>query len=184
MEKIKSKMNEETDDLLLDLEKAQAQASNLEKKQKKVDQQIKEWKIKCDELQAELENAQKDVRTHSSEVLKMRKTNEEMEEKVEQFKKENRMLSSEVQTMSEQFSEGGSKNSAEVEKVRRKMGLENEELQAALEEAEGALEQEEAKFLKNFQTLPKFLTQKTYSKCNFQTIQERSLKTKFWRIHR
>lgn len=50
--------------------------------------------------------------------------------------------------MTEQFSEGGSKNLAEVEKVRRKMGLENEELQSALEEAEGSLEQEEAKFLK------------------------------------
>ena len=32
--------------------------------------------------------------------------------------------------------------------MRRKLGLENEELQMALEEAEGALEQEEGKLLK------------------------------------
>ena len=45
------------------------------------------------------------------------------------------------------MSEGG-KSSAEVEKLRRKLGMENEELQIALEEAEAALEQEEGKFLK------------------------------------
>lgn len=49
--------------------------------------------------------------------------------------------------ITDQLSEGG-KNSAEVEKLRRKLGMENEELQVALEEAEGALEQEEGKFLK------------------------------------
>ena len=36
MEKVKNRMAEEVEDLLLDLEKAQAQASNLDKKQKKV----------------------------------------------------------------------------------------------------------------------------------------------------
>ena len=57
-------------------------------------------------------------------------------------------MADEIQALTEQFSEGGTKNIAEVEKVRRKLGLENEELQNALEEAEGALEQEEAKLLK------------------------------------
>ena len=58
------------------------------------------------------------------------------------------IIADEIQALTEQFSEGGTKNIAEVEKVRRKLGLENEELQNALEEAEGALEQEEAKLLK------------------------------------
>ena len=56
-------------------------------------------------------------------------------------------ISAELQSVSEQLTEGG-KNSLEVEKLRRKLGLENEELQAALEEAEAALEQEESKLLK------------------------------------
>lgn len=56
-------------------------------------------------------------------------------------------LAAELQAISDQLSEGG-KSSAEVEKVRRKLGMENEELQVALEEAELALESEEAKFLK------------------------------------
>lgn len=36
MEKVKNRMNEEVEDLLIDLEKAQAQAATLDKKQKKV----------------------------------------------------------------------------------------------------------------------------------------------------
>ena len=43
---------------------------------------------------------------------------------------------------------GGGKSTVEVEKLQRKLGAENEELAAALEEAEGALAQEEAKYLK------------------------------------
>ena len=57
------------------------------------------------------------------------------------------IISAELQSVSEQLTEGG-KNSHEVEKLRRKLGIENEELQAALEEAEAALEQEESKLLK------------------------------------
>ena len=49
--------------------------------------------------------------------------------------------------MSEQLSEGG-KNLVEDEKMRRKLVIDNEKLQAALEEAEGILEQESAKLVK------------------------------------
>ena len=43
---------------------------------------------------------------------------------------------------------GGGKSSVEVEKLQRKLGAENEELSASLEEAEAALAQEEGKNLK------------------------------------
>ena len=72
MEKVKNRMNEEVEDLLLDLERAQAQANSMEKKQKKVDAQINEWKQKCADLQGEVDKAQKDSRVASSEVLKIR----------------------------------------------------------------------------------------------------------------
>jgi myosin heavy subunit len=147
MEKLKVRMSDEVDDLLLDLEKAQSQASNLEKKQKKVDQQINEWKLKCEEIQADLDKSQKDVRQHSTELLKIRSSNEDNLEKYESIKRENKALSAELSLINEQLSDGG-KSSAEIEKVRRKLGMENEELQIALEEAEVALEHEEAKFLK------------------------------------
>jgi len=147
MEKVKNRMNEEVEDLLIDLEKAQAQASNLEKKQKKVDQQINEWKMKCDEVQADLDKSQKDCRGYSTELLKVRTSNEDTIEKYDSLKKENRALTAELSGITEQLSEGG-KSSHEVEKIKRKLGMENEELQIALEEAEAQLEQEEAKLLK------------------------------------
>jgi len=147
MEKVKNRMNEEVEDLLLDLERAQSMASTMEKKQKKVDAQINEWKMKCSELQNEIDAAQKNARVASSEVLKGRAAFQDLEEKFDGVKKENRALAAEIQSMNEQMSDGG-KSSVEVEKLQRKLGLENEELQLALEEAECALEQEEAKLLK------------------------------------
>merc|ERR1712119_269883 len=132
---------------LLDLERAQAQASTMEKKQKKVDAQINEWKQKCNDLQGEVDKSQKDARVASSEVLKIRANFQDLEEKYDGVKKENRALAAEVQSMNEQLSDGG-RSSVEVEKLQRKLGLENEELQLALGEAEGALQQEEAKLLK------------------------------------
>merc|ERR1712002_268451 len=106
-----------------------------------------EWKLKADEIQGELEKAQKDARNATSEVLRMRAANEEIEEKYDATKKENKALAAELASVHEQLSEGG-KSSVEVEKLRRKLGMENEELQIALEEAEAALEQEEGKLLK------------------------------------
>jgi len=147
MEKVKNRMNEEVEDLLLDLEKAQAQASSLEKKQKKVDSQIGEWKAKCDEVQAELEKAQKDARNYSTDLLKQRAASEDSVEKIEALKKENRVLAAEISDMTSQLTDGG-KGNHESDKIRRKLEMEKEEMQLALEEAETALEIEEGKFLK------------------------------------
>jgi len=147
MEKVKNRMNEEVEDLLIDLEKAQAQANSLEKKQKKVDQQINEWKEKCDAVQAELDKSQKDCRNAATENVKVRTALEDATEKYESIRKENKALVAELASITDQLSEGG-KSSVELEKLRRKLGLENEELQLALEEAEAALEQEEGKLLK------------------------------------
>jgi len=50
----------------------------------------------------------------------------------------------ELHDVSDQLSDGG-RSVAEVEKIRRRLEMEKQELQAALEEAESTLEQEEAK---------------------------------------
>jgi len=147
MEKVKNRMNEEVEDLLLDLEKAQAQASNLEKKQKKVDSQIGEWKAKCDDVQGELEKAQGMARNYSTDLLKARAATEDSNEKIEALKKENRVLAAEISDMTSQLSDGG-KGSHEADKLRRKVEMEKDEIQVALEEAETALEIESAKVLK------------------------------------
>merc|ERR1711931_571537 len=135
---VKNRMNEEVEDLLLDLERAQAQAFGLEKKQKKVDAQIGEWKAKCDEIQAESDKASRDARNYSTELLKLRAAHEDATDKLDALKKENRVLSAELSSVTDQLSEGG-KASHEIEKMRRKLEMEKEELGTTLEEAETAL---------------------------------------------
>ncbi len=50
----------------------------------------------------------------------------------------------EIRDLSDQLSDGG-RNVHELDKARKRLQLEKEELQTALEDAEGLLEQEEAK---------------------------------------
>lgn len=53
----------------------------------------------------------------------------------------------EIREISDQLTDGG-RSVHEVEKIRRRVEMEKEELQAALEEAESSLEQEEAKVMR------------------------------------
>jgi len=146
-EKVKNRLNEEVEDLTMELEKVQASAANSDKKQKKVEATIKEWAAKAEELKGQVEAAEKQARGSAAEVVKARANAADLEESLDAAKKDNRALAAEVKSIGEQLS-GGGKSNVEVEKLQRKLGAENEELTAALEEAEGALQQEEAKLLK------------------------------------
>merc|ERR1712183_632148 len=146
-EKLRFRLNEENEDLLLELERAQAAAASADKKAKKVDELVAEGKKKAVDLQGEVEKAQKDARAAVADTLKIRGTLGDTEEALDAAKKENRALAAEIGSLKENLSEGGRSN-AEVDKIQRKLGMENEELLLALGEAEGALQQEEAKVLK------------------------------------
>merc|ERR1712050_551319 len=61
--------------------------------------------------------------------------------------RENKVLSNEIKDIMDQISEGG-RSIHEIDKIRKRLAAEKLELQAALEEAEGALEQEENKVLR------------------------------------
>merc|ERR1719192_1815928 len=62
-------------------------------------------------------------------------------------RKENKNLSNEIKDIMDQIGEGG-RTIHEIDKIRKRLENEKLELQAALEEAEGALEQEENKVLR------------------------------------
>jgi len=146
MEKTKNRMSEEIEDVMLDLEKTQTHANTLEKKQKKVDQEIEEWRLKCNKIQGELDNALKDGRTAAAEIVKLRTAGEAGDEKYEALRKEHKATVSELSALKDQLGEGV--DGAEIEKMRRQLGIENEELKSLLEETEGSLQQEEAKLVK------------------------------------
>ncbi|XP_015280748.1 PREDICTED: myosin-7B isoform X1 [Gekko japonicus] len=147
LEKTKHRLQTEIEDLSIDLERANSAAAALDKKQRNFDRIIAEWKQKYEETQAELESSQKESRSLSTELFKLKNAYEESLENLETLKRENKNLQEEITDLTDQISMCG-KTIHELEKLKK--GLENEknEIQAALEEAEGALEHEESKTLR------------------------------------
>merc|ERR1719434_237497 len=132
---------------MIDVERANANAAAMEKKQRQFDKLIAEWKTKCEDLTAELVTSQNEAKTYSTELFKLKTQYEESQEHIEALKRENKLLADEIHDLTDQLGEGG-KSVHELDKARRRLEMEKEELQAALEEAESALEQEEAKVVR------------------------------------
>ncbi|XP_063792446.1 myosin-4-like [Pseudophryne corroboree] len=147
LEKTKQRLQAEVEDLMVDVERANSAAAALDKKQRNFDKVLVEWKQKYEEGQAELEAVQKEARTLSTEIFKMKNAYEEALEHVETLKRENKNLQQEISDLTEQIGESG-KSINELEKAKKQTEQEKSDLQAALEEAEGSLEHEEAKILR------------------------------------
>ncbi|XP_026327807.1 myosin heavy chain, muscle isoform X38 [Hyposmocoma kahamanoa] len=147
LEKTKQRLATEVEDLQLEVDRATAIANAAEKKQKAFDKIISEWKLKVDDLAAELDASQKECRNYSTELFRLKGAYEEGQEQLEAVRRENKNLADEVKDLLDQIGEGG-RNIHEIEKARKRLEAEKDELQAALEEAEAALEQEENKVLR------------------------------------
>merc|ERR1712176_141867 len=102
---------------------------------------------RVEEIQSELDAAQRESRNYQTEVYKIRTSYEESIEQLEIVKRENKNLSDEITDLTDQLTTGG-KSLHELGKAKKKAELETEELRAALEEAEGALELEESRVLR------------------------------------
>lgn len=147
LEKTKQRLSTEVEDLQLEVDRATSIANSAEKKQKAFDKIIGEWKLKVDDLAAELDASQKECRNYSTELFRLKGAYEEGQEQLEAVRRENKNLADEVKDLLDQIGEGG-RNIHEIEKSRKRLEAEKDELQAALEEAESALEQEENKVLR------------------------------------
>merc|ERR1712112_707266 len=73
---------------------------------------------------------------------------EETKQNLEAVRRENKNLSNEIKDIMDQISEGG-RTIHEIDKIRKRLEGEKLELQSALEDAEGTLEQEENKVLRS-----------------------------------
>merc|ERR1711913_123479 len=73
---------------------------------------------------------------------------EESQQQLETVRRENKSLSTEIKDILDQIGEGG-RTIHEIDKIRKRLENEKLELQAALEEAESALEMEENKVLRS-----------------------------------
>jgi len=140
-------MQSEIDETLAKADQAHLLNNSMDKKAKQFDNIICEWKGKVDTLSMDLDHAQKECRNVSSELYRVKNAYEECIIQLDEVRKENKALSNEIKDIMDQISEGG-RSIHEIDKIRKRLEAEKLELGAALEEAEGALEQEENKVLR------------------------------------
>uniref|UniRef100_A0A5S6R0Q0 Myosin motor domain-containing protein n=1 Tax=Trichuris muris TaxID=70415 RepID=A0A5S6R0Q0_TRIMR len=148
IEKVRNRLQIELDECLAELDKVNSQNSAMERKQRLYDKATEEWKQKCDEITAELEASQRENRVLNTEVFKLRGLVEQAVDKEEAARRECKLLTEELHDLTAQLGIGG-QTFFEIQKHKRRLELEREELQNALEEAESALEMEESKTLKS-----------------------------------
>merc|ERR1712038_1382844 len=147
VEKAKGKIAAEISEMNSSLDQAQVLNAAMDRKAKQFDKVIGEWKGKVDRLSFDLDVSQKETRNASSDLFKIKSAYEETMLQLEEVRRENKTLSNEIKDIMDQISEGG-RSIHEIDKIRKRLEAEKMELQAALEEAEATLEQEENKVLR------------------------------------
>merc|ERR1739838_521632 len=147
LEKVKARLATEFDGMHMECERAQALAAAADKKQKNFEKVISEWKLKVEDLAHDVDGSQKECRNYSTELFRMKACYDESLEHLDVVRRENKQLSEEIKDLMDQICEGG-RNLHDVSKTAKKLEIEKDELQCALEEAETALENEENKVLR------------------------------------
>ena len=147
LEKSKASLESELNKTATMLDQAQMLNASLEKKAKQADRILGEWKHKVEGLGLDLDGAQKETRNISSDLFHIKNAYDEAVTQLDEVRKENHSLSIEIKDIMDQITEGG-RSIHEIDKIRKRLEAEKLELEAALSEAEGALEQEENKVLR------------------------------------
>merc|ERR1712108_16794 len=139
-EKTKHRLEAELEDLQLEYERVHAAAIITEKRGRNFDKVIGEWKAKVDDLGSEIDASQKECRNYNSELFRLKAAWDETTQQLDIVKRENKNLADEIKDLLDQLGDGG-RSIHELDKQRRRLEVEKEE-------AEGALEQEENKVLR------------------------------------
>jgi len=147
-EKSKGRLAADLDDISMEYERVHAAALITEKRAKNFDKVLGEWQSKAADLGAEIAASQDEGRNYSSELFRLKAAQQESIEQLDVVKRENKNLADEIKDLLDQLGEGGRSIHA-LDKQRRMLEQEKEELQGALEEAEATLEMEENRVLRS-----------------------------------
>merc|ERR1719400_450871 len=147
-EKSKGRQAADLDDLSMEYERVHAAALITEKRAKNFDKVLGEWQSKAADLSAEIGASQDEGRNYSSELFRLKAAQQEATEQLDVVKRENKNLADEIKDLLDQLGEGGRSIHA-LDKQRRMLEQEKEELQGALEEAEAPLDMEENRVLRS-----------------------------------
>merc|ERR1712045_101559 len=134
-EKPKGRMASDLEELSMEYERTHAAAIITEKRGKNFDKVIGEWKAKADDVSAEVEASQKECRNYNSELFRLKAAHDEVVEQLDVVKRENKNLADEIKDLLDQLGDGG-RSIHELDKQRRRLEVEKEELQSALEQEE------------------------------------------------
>ena len=129
-EKIRHRTESEFEYLAMEYERTHAAAVI-------TDKVVGEWKCKVNDLMAELDASRSESWNYSSEVFRLKAAFDEANEQLDVVCRENKNLADEIKDLLDQLGDGG-RSIHELDKQRRRLEGEKEELQAALEEVEGA----------------------------------------------
>lgn len=92
LEKAKLRLQTESEDVTLELERATSAAAALDKKQRHLERALEERRRQEEEMQRELEAAQREARSLGTELFRLRHSHEEALEGLETFRRENKNL--------------------------------------------------------------------------------------------
>merc|ERR1711983_126612 len=134
-EKSKGRLGSDLDEISMEYERVHAAALITEKRAKNFDKVLGEWQSKAADLQAEINASQDEGRNYSSELFRLKAAQQESIEQLDVVKRENKNLADEIKDLLDQLGEGGRSIHA-LDKQRRMLEQEKEELQGALEEEE------------------------------------------------
>merc|ERR1712149_124508 len=134
-EKTKHRLETELEDLQLEYERVHAAAIITEKRGRNFDKVIGEWKAKVDDLGSEIDASQSECRNLNAEGFRLKAAWDETTQQLDIVKRENKNLADEIKDLLDQLGDGG-RSIHELDKQRRRLEVEKEELQAALEQEE------------------------------------------------
>merc|ERR1711931_545592 len=129
-EKTKHRLEVELEDLQMEYERVHAAAIITEKRGRNFDKVVGEWKAKVDDLSSEIDASQKEARNYNSELFRLKAAWDETVEQLDVVKRENKNLADEIKDLLDQLGDGG-RSIHELDKQRRRLEVEKEELQAA-----------------------------------------------------
>ena len=115
----------------MEYERVHAAALITEKRAKNFDKVLGEWLSKASDVQSEVAASQDEGRNYSSELFRLKAAQDEATEQLDIVKRENKNLADEIKDLLDQLGEGG-RSIHDLDKQRRRLEQEKEELQAAL----------------------------------------------------
>merc|ERR1711981_15772 len=131
IEKSKTRMNNELDDISMEYERVHAAAIITEKRGKNFDKVLGEWQAKAADISAEVGASQNECRNYSSELFRVKASQDESLEQLDIVRRENKNLADEIKDLLDQLGDGG-RSIHDLDKQRRRLEVEKEELQTAL----------------------------------------------------